>query len=163
MIGSSRRGNLRVQEVVEIANHLSEGMRLPVLLIACCQLRVGEVLALSREDIIDGAAGMTLCVCGGALSWIRLELVSSRPSIQVPRFSCPRCLLSRFESIWLGANRSRTASCSSTQPESLGRLWNSVGPSGRHCPLPAYLYHHRCTGSVTSCWDDVAAESQICL
>lgn len=62
MIDSSRRGNLRVQEVVEIANHLPEGMRLPVLLIAHCQLRVGEVLALSREDIVDGAAGMTLYV-----------------------------------------------------------------------------------------------------
>lgn len=62
MIDSSRRGNLRVQEVVEIANHLPEGMRLPVLLIAYCQLRVGEVLALSREDIVDGAAGMTLYV-----------------------------------------------------------------------------------------------------
>lgn len=62
MIDSSRRGNLRVQGVVQLANHLPEDMRLPVLLIAYCQLRVGEVLALSREDIIDGAAGMTLYV-----------------------------------------------------------------------------------------------------
>ncbi|WP_236745798.1 site-specific integrase [Mycobacteroides abscessus] len=75
MIDSARGGNLRVQEVVEIANHLPEGMRLPVLLIAYCQLRVGEVLALSREDIIDGAAGMTLCAlarCRGYVwNWFR--------------------------------------------------------------------------------------------
>lgn len=50
------------QQAIETINRLPDSMKLPVLLIACCHLRVGEALAMSREDVTDSESGMTLRV-----------------------------------------------------------------------------------------------------
>ncbi|CPW71740.1 tyrosine-type recombinase/integrase [Mycobacteroides abscessus] len=82
---SDSQGSEKVKDALDTINHLPESMRLPTLLIVFCQLRVGEVLALSREDVVDSEAGATLIA-----RWSVVENVSGidfrpakHPSIEI--------------------------------------------------------------------------------